>query len=190
MRFTLVLAIVILSSCQSKMINKIDFKIAPKFSTSDDVKYVSDEFDITTLDTLKLIIDWKAFSHDCYYEENRDLIRRCNQKLFCIIERIKFNEFIIEDEYGEMNFLTNAKPVDGEVYPVNDINCMEDWFTDYEILPKQSKVINTPSLIFDYLRVRPRKKKVRLHYLFKPNPHQSQEGYKELILSSDWFIHK
>lgn len=132
----------------------------------------------------KLIFDESTLFEANMQEEKLNLILYTSNNLELILDRINSNQIIIEDKNGKMRFYSQQEYKDGKVYLQESIP-LEDSFSYIQLKPN-NPIKSSYKIYRSFISIKNGRGCIRLHYLFKPNQEQKDEGYSNLILTSNW----
>ncbi|BDD07413.1 hypothetical protein AUTU_48960 (plasmid) [Aureibacter tunicatorum] len=132
----------------------------------------------------EIVLDLEALCFQKPVDEKIDLSISHYDSWTEILSLLVKTQFIIENQRGKFNFFSGLYYV-GEylefTFP-DECNEKEKIFLEKNI-PNEITLFN----LRNFYKVESDDKIVRLHYLFKPTEEESEDGFKPLILTSNWF---
>lgn len=169
----------LLFSCTSNDDATIKFEVFPESSKGE----IRLSF-FCKKDTL-FTLDWNAFQYEEYlYQEKKNLIEIFSGNPENICKNIKYNQLLLEDEFGDMRFFSDELLLPNESKVWIDIFSISSNVSDTIKLMNGGKETRNWQIRYKSdLKVTKKSTKVRFYYLQK----MDQNELEPFILKSNWF---
>jgi len=179
----LLVLFIVVPACSSAPNQSMRFNARVEHTS--DIDKIKLQFAFSSATKQVILIDWDALSvYNPQYEED-SLINVSD--LNGTINSIHHSQFVIENKSNQRRLFSDVILFEGETMEMKSAFPVGNNIDTLNLEANKPSLVRSAPIIVNRLKVSETDKTIRLHYLFKPTDEQKRNGFKQLILTSNWF---